>query len=163
MGGWCAWQLRDENDALRLMSSVKNFLKSNTYSDDAMKVLQELVGYFDRKGKLTPKQLKTLLDQGFLASDAPANMVDLCDTIGATYYFRLQGTIDGPVWGTDVYTGDSMLAPAAVHAGVVKDGEWAIVKVTVLRPPASYQGSLRKGVTSNHFGRYGSAYKVEHV
>jgi len=128
-----------------------------------MKVMQELVGYFDRKGKLTPKQLRQLLDQGFLASDAPANMVDLCDTIGATYYFRVLGTTDGPVWGTDVYTGDSMLAPAAVHAGVVKDGESVIIKVTVMQPLAQYQGSVRNGVTSSDFGRYGIAYKVERV
>jgi hypothetical protein len=128
-----------------------------------MKVMQELVGYFDRKGKLTARQLRKLLDQGFLASDAPANMVDLCDPIGATYYFRVQGTTEGPVWGTDVYTGDSMLAPAAVHAGVVKDGESAIIKVTVVKPLNSYQGSARNGVSSNSFGRYGMAYRVERV
>jgi hypothetical protein len=128
-----------------------------------MKVMQELVGYFDRKGKLTPKQLRKLLDQGFLASDAPANMVDLCDQIGAVYYFRVQGATDGPVWGTDTYTGDSMLAPAAVHAGVVKDGESAIIKVTVVQPLPSYQGSVRNGVTSSDFGRYGIAYKIERV
>lgn len=128
-----------------------------------MKVMQELVGYFDRKGKLTPRQLRKLLDQGFLASDAPANMVDLCDSIGATYYFRVQGTTEGPVWGSDVYTGDSMLAPAAVHAGVVKDGESAIIKVTVVPPLNSYQGSARNGVTSSDFGRYGIAYKIERV
>jgi hypothetical protein len=128
-----------------------------------MKVMQELVGYFDRKGKLSSRQLRKLLKQGFLASDAPANMVDLCDPVGATYYFRVQGSIDGPVWGTDVYTGDSMLAPAAVHAGVVKAGESAIVKVTVVRPPAQYQGSARNGVTSNDFGRYGIAYKLTRV
>lgn len=128
-----------------------------------MKVMQELVGYFDRKGKLTPRQLKTLLDQGFLASDAPANMVDLCDPIGATYYFRIAGSSEGPVWGTDVYTGDSMLAPAAVHAGVVKDGESAIIKVTVMQPLPQYQGSTRHGVTTNDFGRYGIAYRLERV
>ncbi|MBM3341085.1 MAG: hypothetical protein FJY56_03085 [Betaproteobacteria bacterium] len=128
-----------------------------------MKVMQELVSYFDRKGKLTPKQLKKLLDQGFLASDAPANMVDLCDPVGATYYFRVLGTADGPVWGTDVYTGDSMLAPACVHAGAVKDGESAIIKVTVVQPLNAYQGSARNGVTTVDFGRYGTAYRVERV
>jgi len=128
-----------------------------------MKVMQELVGYFDRKGKLSPRQLRKLLNQGFLASDAPANMVDLCNTVGATYYFRVQGSLDGPVWGTDVYTGDSTLAPAAVHAGVVKAGQSAIVKVTVVRPPAQYQGSARNGVTSSDFGRYGIAYKLARV
>ena len=128
-----------------------------------MKVMQELVGYFDRKQKLTPKQLRKLLDQGFLASDAPANMVDLCDAIGATYYFRVQGATDGPVWGTDTYTGDSFLAPAAVHAGVVKNGESAIIKVTVMPPLTQYQGLKRHGVTSSGFGRYGTAYKLERV
>lgn len=128
-----------------------------------MKVMQELVGYFERQGKLSARQMRKLLDQGFLASDAPANMVDLCDTIGATYYFRVQGSTDGPVWGTDIYTGDSMLAPAAVHAGAVKADESAIIKVTVMQAPAQYQGSQRNGVTSNDFGRYGIAYKVERV
>lgn len=128
-----------------------------------MKVMQELVGYFDRRGKLSPRQLRKLLEQGFLASDAPANMVDLCDTVGATYYFRVLGATDGPVWGTDNFTGDSMLAPAAVHAGAVKAGESAIIKVTVIAPLPQYQGSTRNGVTSSDFGRYGSAYKVERV
>ena len=128
-----------------------------------MKVMQELVGYFDRKGKLTSRQLKQLLDQGFLASDAPPTMIDLCDDIGATYYFRITGATEGQVWGTDVYTGDSMLAAAAVHAGAVKVGEQAIIKVTVLQPLTQYQGSARNGVTSNDFGRYGMAYKVARV
>ncbi len=128
-----------------------------------MKVMQELVGYFDRRGKLSPRQLRKLLEQGFLASDAPANMVDLCDTVGATYYFRVLGAADGPVWGTDNYTGDSMLAPAAVHAGAVKAGESAIIKVTVVAPLPQYQGSTRNGVTSSDFGRYGSAYRVQRV
>ena len=128
-----------------------------------MKVMQELVAYFDRKQQLTPKQLRKLLDQGFLASDAPPSMVDLCDPIGATYYFRVQGGIEGQLWGTDIYTGDSTLAMAAVHAGAVKAGESGIVKVTVVQPPADYQGSVRNGVTSNDFGRYGIAYKLERV
>ena len=42
-------------------------------------------------------------------------------------------------------------------------GESAIVKVTVVRPLSQYQGSLRNGVTSNDFGRYGTAYKLVRV
>jgi hypothetical protein len=128
-----------------------------------MKVMQELVAYFDRKQQLTPKQLRKLLDQGFLASDAPPSMVDLCDSIGATYYFRLQGGIEGQVWGTDIYTGDSTLAMAAVHVGALKAGESGIVKVTVVPPLNQYAGSARNGVTSSDFGRYGIAYRLERV
>ncbi len=125
-----------------------------------MKAVQELVSYFDRRGKLSGKQIRKLLDGGFLAADAPINMVELGDDIGATFYFRVFGSADGPVWGTDVYAGDSALATAAVHAGLVKPGETAIIKVTVVPPLMQYQGSEQNGITSNDFGRFGKAYRL---
>lgn len=126
-----------------------------------MKVIQELVAHFDRQNKLSREEISALLDQGLLASDAPARIQDLCGTPGTTYYFRVIGAIDGSLWGTDVYTADSMLASAAVHAGVVKAGESAVVRVTVMPPLAQYQGSVRNGVTSHDFGRFGTAYRVD--
>lgn len=128
-----------------------------------MKVIQELVAHFERQKLLSNDEIKALLDQGFLASDAPARIQDLCDTPGTTYYFRVTGASDGSVWGTDAYTGDSSLAVAAVHAGAVKPGETAVVRVTVLRPLNHYQGSVRNGVTSHDYGRYGTAYRVDRV
>jgi hypothetical protein len=128
-----------------------------------MKVIQELVAYFERRGRLTRAQVRTLLDQGLLAGDAPANMLNLCDPIGATYYFRVTGEATGSVWGTDVYTGDSAIATAAVHAGLVKVGETAVVKVTVEKPLPRYQGSVSNGVTSHEFGQYGTAYRLAGV
>jgi hypothetical protein len=128
-----------------------------------MKAVQELVAYFDRRGKLSRPQLRKLLDQGFLAADAPATMIDLCDCIGAAYYFRLRGACEGALWGTGTYTGDSSLAAAAVHAGLVKAGETAIVKVTIVPPLSQYQGSARNGVTSHDFGRFGSAYELSAI
>jgi hypothetical protein len=128
-----------------------------------MKVIQELVAHFERQNKLTREELKTLLDQGLLASEAPARIQDLCDTPGATYYFRVTGATDASVWGTDVYTGDSSLAAAAVHAGALKPGETAVVRVRVMPPLAQYQGSVRNGVTSHGFGRFGTAYSVDRL
>jgi LCCL domain len=128
-----------------------------------MKVIQELVAHFERQNKLSREQIRALLDQGFLASDAPTRIQDLCETPGVTYYFRVIGTVDGSVWGTDVYTGDSALAAAAVHAGAVKAGETTVVRVTVMPPLAQYQGSVRNGVTSHDYGRYGTAYRVDRV
>lgn len=128
-----------------------------------MKVVQELVAYFDRRGALSRAQMRKLLDQGFLAGEAPPTMVGLCDTVGSTFYFRLRGETEGSVWGTDVYTGDSTLAVAAVHAGLVKPEEAAIVKVTVLAPPPQFKGSSRNGVTTHDFGRYGTAYRLSAV
>lgn len=128
-----------------------------------MKVIQELVAYFDRRGKLRPGEIRRLLEQGYLAADAPRTMLDLAEPVGATYYFRVTGAADGPLWGTDVYTGDSMLAVAAVHAGLVKPEQTAVIKVTSVTPPPQFRGSERHGVASHDFGRYGSAYTLAPV
>ncbi|ARQ01607.1 LCCL domain-containing protein [Pseudorhodoplanes sinuspersici] len=128
-----------------------------------MKVVQELVAYFDRRGQLSKRQVRQLLDKGYLASDAPANMLELAGTVGATYYFRVRGESEGPLWGTDIYTGDSTLSAAAVHAGLLKVGQTAVLKVTTVAPLPEYQGCVRNGVTSHDFGRYGSAYRLSAI
>jgi hypothetical protein len=87
-------------------------------------------------------------------------MVDLCDRVGAVYYFRVTGEATGPLWGTDVYTGDSALGIAAVHAGLVQPGAAAILRVTVEQPLKAYPGSTRHGVTSHDFGPFGTAYRL---
>ena len=125
-----------------------------------MKVIQELIAYFDRRGKLTPEQIEKLLKQGLLASEAPDNMVALGHQVGQTFYFRVRGQEVGCVWGTDVYTGDSALAAAAVHAGAVQLGETSVVKVTVEEPLQQYSGSTHNGITSHSYGPYNTAYRV---
>ena len=87
-------------------------------------------------------------------------MLDLCVPVGATYYFRVTGEAAGPLWGTDVYTGDSAIAVAAVHAGIVKVGETKVVKIVVEKPLRQYRGSTRNGETSHDFGQYGTAYRL---
>jgi hypothetical protein len=125
-----------------------------------MKVIQELIAYFERRGRLTPQQLERLLAQGLLAADAPENMVALGQQVGQSFYFRVRGEKRGSVWGTDVYTGDSSLAAAALHAGLVGEGEAAVLKVTVVAPLQQDQGSTRHGVSSQSYGPYGSAYRL---
>jgi hypothetical protein len=126
-----------------------------------MKVIQELAAYFDRRGRLGPQQLEQLLEQGLLAHDPPRTMVDHCTDVGRTYYFRVLGEMDGPVWGTDIYTGDSSVCTAAVHAGLIKPGDTAVLRVVVVEAPERFDGSLRHGVTSHEFGRYGTAFRFE--
>jgi hypothetical protein len=65
-------------------------------------------------------------------------------------------SIGGAVWGTDVYTDDSSLCLAALHAGVVGAGGGT---VTVLRGEGRqlYIGSTRNGVASHDFGRYAAS------
>ena len=126
-----------------------------------MKVIQELIAYFSRQGKLTPAQIDKLTKKGLFAADAPDNMIALGDQIGKSFYFRAHGEAHGSVWGTDTYTGDSTLAAAAVHAGALKAGEIGVVKVTVVNPLPQYAGSKRNGIASRPYGAYRTAYRVE--
>ena len=69
-------------------------------------------------------------------------------------------SLDGAVWGTDVYTDDSSVCLAALHAGVVGNGGGTI---TVLRGEGRqlYIGSTRSGIASHDFGRYGANKNVK--
>ena len=125
-----------------------------------MKAVQELVAYFDKRGELSSRQLKRLLDKNFIASEAPASMHGLCDTMGATYYFRVTGTTEGQIWGTDVYTRDSTLGAAAVHMGLLKPGESAVLRMTVCPAQESYPGSTRNGVTTSDYGQFPHCWKL---
>lgn len=128
-----------------------------------MKVVQELVAYFDRRGKLSRKQLARMLEQNMVAAEGPTSMHGLCETVGATFYFRLTGVTEGQVWGTDIYSEDSILGAAAVHAGLLKPAQTAVLRVTIVTPPASYPGSTRNGVTSTDYGAYPRAWRLSAI
>ena len=125
-----------------------------------MKVVHELVTYFDRQGKLSSRQLRDLLDKGKVASDPPGSMHGLCDVTGAVYYFRITGVAEGQVWGTDTYTRDSVLGAAAVHAGLLKPGETAVLRLTIVPALPSYRGSIRNGVTTSDYAEFPHCWQL---
>ena len=90
---------------------------------------------------------------------APANLYDKGNQIGKTFTYKVTGA-GGSVYGTDVYTLDSSLAAAAVHAGVVKMGATGIVRVKIIESPESFVSSTRNGITSSAWSRYSAAYKI---
>jgi hypothetical protein len=90
----------------------------------------------------------------------PGALQAFAGRVGKTYWFKVTGAVNGPVWGTKVYTSDSALAAAAVHAGVLKAGQTGVVQVKVVAPPPAYQGTTRNGVTSNPWGAWPGAYEL---
>lgn len=81
---------------------------------------------------------------------------------GKVMLFEVTGALTGgSVWGTKTYTTDSNLAMAAVHAGVLKPGQTAVVRVTFYPGQAKYQGSFKNGVKSDSWGSYDLSYMVE--
>lgn len=81
---------------------------------------------------------------------------------GQTFHIQVTGSADPNafVWGSDIYTDDSSLAAAAVHAGALRGGETGIVRVTILPGRASYEGSDRNGITSRPWGTFGGSFSV---
>jgi len=59
----------------------------------------------------------------------------------------------GTVWGTDVYTDDSAVCPALVHAGVLPESG-GVASVTFVRGLLAYVGSERNGIKSNSYGSW---------
>jgi outer membrane protein OmpA-like peptidoglycan-associated protein len=66
----------------------------------------------------------------------------------------------GSVWGMDVYTGDSSVCRAALHAGSVGQNGGP---VTVIPEPGrnAYPGVTRNGVQSSNYGAYKSSFRFD--
>lgn len=67
------------------------------------------------------------------------------------------GTL-GNVWGTDVYTDDSSVCSAAVHAGRITLAQGGTVTAFVHPGRTRYAGSARNGVTSSNFATYPGSF-----
>jgi len=108
---------------------------------------------------LTAKGMDPEPDNASVAA-GPVNMVQYQNEIGKTYSFRVTGNAGGSAWGTDVYTTDTTLATAVVHAGLLTSGQTGNVKVSIIPSPQVFVGSTRNGVSSAGYGQYPAAYRV---
>lgn len=91
--------------------------------------------------------------------DAPGDMDGYDAYQGQALHFMVQGASGGSVWGTDVYTLDSAVAAAAVHAGAVRSGEKKEVVIVPLPGQQSYRGSTRNGITTRDYGEFRASYR----
>ena len=90
---------------------------------------------------------------------APATLMAYQQQFGKEMTFTLTGFTVGSgqqasMWGTDMYTLDSNLAAAAVHAGVAKPGETIAVRVRIVQSPPQFVSSFRNGLNSTAYGNY---------
>jgi hypothetical protein len=97
----------------------------------------------------------------------PGTLTALQNQVGKTYAFVVTGALAAApppgfvpqawgrgLWGNGVYTVDSALALAAVHAGLLRPGQTGVVRVLLIGPQAGFQGATRNGVTSQPYGAY---------
>jgi hypothetical protein len=64
----------------------------------------------------------------------------------------------GSVWGTNVYTDDSSVCSAAVHAGLLEAEDGGRVVIRILPGRSSYEGSRRHGVATQDYGAWPSGF-----
>lgn len=130
-----------------------------------LKPLQES---YTRRGLLDEalairEQIRMLKGKGQVLP-APTNLTQFgVADVGKSFVYDVVGASSGALWGSDVYTADSSLAVAAVHAGAVRVGERAKIRVTLVDTTSrsSFEGSIRNGVQSNAWGAYSLGYSVQ--
>jgi LCCL domain-containing protein len=81
---------------------------------------------------------------------------------GKTYKFKCPpGGKESSVWGTDIYTQDSSICNAAVHAGKLASESGGSVTIELRPGESSYRGTTRNGIRTNDYGKYGSSFVVK--
>jgi len=63
----------------------------------------------------------------------------------------------GSVWGTDIYTQDSSVCAAAVHAGEIP-ATGGTVKAKAAAGCKSYKGTTRNGISTSEWGTYDNSF-----
>jgi hypothetical protein len=79
--------------------------------------------------------------------------------VGQIYRFECPaGGTSSAVWGSDIYTADSSICTAAVHAGKIGFEDGGIVTIEYRPGRQIYGSTARNGVTSNTFGEYPKSF-----
>ena len=131
----------------------------------AIKRLHDLEEKFNREQKVDEavavrEKLRQLRLAHLKPRPNPGNLIQFSNRIGQTFYFDVIGDVHGAVWGSDVYTLDSTLAVAAVHAGVLKTGQRGMIRVTIVESPERHEGSEKNEVHTGDWGPFTASYKV---
>lgn len=92
---------------------------------------------------------------------APTNLMGFRDAAGQELTFALTANLQAgcTIWGTDIYSDDSCLTRAVIHAGMLGDGQTGIVRLRILGPQAGFLASTRNEVRSSSWGAWGGSYE----
>jgi hypothetical protein len=134
--------------------------RDSGHADDAAVIATRVRELLRRNTATTGLLTAELANEGLPTSDDPVQVPSFREEVGKTLTFAIRGRIDETVYGTTIYADHSSLASAAVHAGIVRDGQRALVKVKLLPGQNSYEGSTQNGVQSFRYGQGGGSFQV---
>lgn len=126
--------------------------------------LKDLAAKLDQTGNVREAQavrdyMQKLTPAPLVQAD-PGTLVNFRDRVGQTFVFEIVGQAGSTIWGDGVYTDDSAIAVAAVHAGIVRVGERAQVQVRILPGQRSYEAATRNGVQSSPYANWEGSYSI---
>lgn len=108
----------------------------------------------------TEAVVRAVEDQTPVLWNTSASMITF--ELGKTYKFKCPaGGKESAVWGTDIYTLDSSVCNAAVHAGKLASDNGGSVTIELRPGESAYKGTMRNGIKSNDYGAYGSSFVVK--
>lgn len=83
------------------------------------------------------------------------------EQVGATFtYLCPPNGTPGTVWGTDTYSSDSSICGAAAHSGRITRAAGGVVQIQIAPGRPSYDGTVRGGETTRHFGSYPGSFVI---
>ena len=93
-------------------------------------------------------------------SDYSTNIhaVNKRENIGKEYYYKIQGSNEGTVWGDHIFTDDSNIAKAAVLEGKCQLGQQVILGIRMIEGKSSYSCATKNGVSSVTYGSWPASY-----
>ncbi|PQO22031.1 hypothetical protein C2I36_15205 [Rhodobacteraceae bacterium WD3A24] len=118
------------------------------------------VGTYGSSNCSTTLVMETFGGGGAQVLPDPGNLTSYRQNVGQTLQFQVTGSTNGPIWGTGIYTDDTALSVAAVHAGVLRPGQTGVIAVEVLPGQPSYTGTVRNGISSNSYGSWQGSYRI---
>jgi hypothetical protein len=81
---------------------------------------------------------------------------------GKTFKFKCPANgKESTVWGTDIYTIDSSICNASVHAGKLTMESGGSVTIELRPGESAYKGTLRNGIKTTDYGAYGRSFIVK--
>lgn len=152
------WKL-DHASIIEQLRALQLAYRDAGRAEDAAAIAANVRALQQRIPPVSPTLTAELVNDGLPGRDEPVRMALFRDRVGETLSFSVRGRDDQPVWGTTVYTDDSALETAAVHAGMLRPGQRGIVKVRVLAGQDHYDGTKQHDIESAAFGRHPASFR----
>jgi hypothetical protein len=80
--------------------------------------------------------------------------------VGKKFKAKIIADGGGVIYGTDIYSSDSNPGTAAIHAGLLKEGEEAELEFEIVKGLESWPSTTRNGVTSWSYGPWPTGYRI---